>query len=103
MDELQELIACDEEGRVYFINVHTDKAIQEFALYQQRILRIEIIDIDKNVQAIMVVTAHFIDILRIKRGVKAGNISEAHTGPIIDIYALIPFKLTEKKYKDTPK
>ena len=49
------------------------------------------------------VTANFIDVLKIKRGLKAGNITEAHTGPIIDLYSLIPYKLTDKKYKDTPK
>ncbi|EGR30566.1 WD repeat protein, partial [Ichthyophthirius multifiliis] len=96
----QELIAADEQGRIYFINIHSDKAIQEFHLYQQKILSIEIIE---NLQQLLVVTANFIDVLRIKRGVKAGNITEAHTGPIIDLYALIPYKLTDKKYKDTPK
>ncbi|KAL4445096.1 hypothetical protein ABPG74_018824 [Tetrahymena malaccensis] len=95
-----ELIAADEQGRIYFINVHTDKAIQEFALYQQKILKIEIIE---HSQSLMIATSNFIDILRIKRGLKAGNVSEAHTGPIIDLYALIPFKLTQKKYKESPK
>lgn len=57
----------------------------------------------EQIQSLMVVTANFIDILRIKRGIKAGNVTEAHTGPIIGLYALIPYKLTEKKYKDSPK
>lgn len=51
----------------------------------------------------MVVTSNFIDILKIKRGLKAGNVTEAHTGPIIDLYALIPYKLTDKRYKESPK
>ena len=33
----QELIASDEQGRIYFINVQTDKQVQEYKLYDSRI------------------------------------------------------------------
>lgn len=45
---------------------------------------------------------NYIDVLRIKRGVKAGNIFETHTGAIIGLYGLVPYKLTKGAYKDSP-
>jgi hypothetical protein len=36
------------------------------------------------------VTEGFIDVLRIKRGIKAGNVLDAHTGSIIGLYAQVP-------------
>ena len=48
------------------------------------------------------VTGNFIDVLRVKRGLKAGNIMESHTGAIVGIYGLVPFKLTGGHYRDTP-
>ena len=47
-------------------------------------------------------TESSIDVLRVKRGLKAGNIMESHTGSIIGIYGLVPFKLTGGHYRDTP-
>ena len=51
---------------------------------------------------LFVVTGNFIDVLRVKRGLKAGNIMESHTGSIVGIYGLVPFKLTGGHYRDTP-
>ena len=50
---------------------------------------------------LVVFTANYIDVLRIKRGIKAGNIADSHSGAIIGLYALIPAKLMDnKKYKE---
>lgn len=40
--------------------------------------------------------------LKIKRGMKAGNLSEQHTGSIVGLYGLVPYKLTGGHYKDNP-
>ena len=94
-----ELIASDEQGRIYFINVHTDKIVQEFQLYQKKILNLTYLE---GLNYLFVVTESSIDVLRVKRGLKAGNIMESHTGSIIGIYGLVPFKLTGGHYRDTP-
>ena len=73
--------------------------VQEFSIYQQKILKVLYLE---GQQQLLVVTANFIDVLRIKRGVKAGNISESHTGSIIGLYGLVPYKLTGGHYKDNP-
>ncbi len=54
------------------------------------------------IQLLLIVTTNFIEIRRVKRGIKVGNLSDAHTGPIIGVYGLIPYKLTNKKYKEAP-
>lgn len=36
----QELIVGDDSGRIYFINVHTDKSHHEFKLYNERIIKL---------------------------------------------------------------
>lgn len=71
----QELIVGDDSGRLYFINVHTDKSHQEFKLYEERVISLTYMtEGEKNI--IIVGTKHFIDVLKIKRGVKAGNLQD---------------------------
>ncbi|CAD8158706.1 unnamed protein product [Paramecium pentaurelia] len=81
----QELIASDEQGRVYFMNISSDKQVLEFKLYECKILGIDLID---HLEALVVYTEQFIDVLRIKRGVRTGNLLDQHKGPVIEILGI---------------
>lgn len=96
----QELISCDELGYIYFINVHSDKAVQEYKFYSQKIIKIQIIE---PLSQLMVVCENFIDIVRIKRTAKQGNIIDGHSGPIIGLEVIDPLKLSFLKSKDPAK
>lgn len=39
--------------------------------------------------------------LKINRGIKAGNVLEAHTDSVVGLYGLVPYKITQGRYKDT--
>ena len=96
----QELISCDELGYIYFLNVHSDKGVQEFKFYSQRIIHIQIIE---QLSQLMIVCENFIDIVRIKRTAKQGNIIDGHTGPILGLEVIDPIKLSSQKSKDPAK
>ena len=38
-----------------------------------------------------------IDVLKIKRGIKKGNVVDGHTAPVVGVAVVDPFKLTKKK------
>ena len=96
----QELISCDELGHIYFINVHSDQGVQEFKFYSQKIIKIEILE---ELSQLMVVCENFVDIVRIKRTAKQGNIIDGHTGPIMGLEVIDPIKLSFQKSKDPAK
>ncbi len=73
--------------------------MQEFALYKEKILRLQYLE---GQSQLIVVTPHYIDVLRIRRGMKAGNISEQHTGAVVGLFGLVPYKLTGGHFKDNP-
>jgi hypothetical protein len=51
---------------------------------------------------LLIATEFFIDVVRIKRGVKSGE-GNSHAEAIVGIYGLEPYKITNKKVKDSPK
>ena len=51
---------------------------------------------------LLIATELFIDVVRVKRGVKSGE-GNSHTESIVAIYGLEPYKITNHKVKDSPK
>lgn len=51
---------------------------------------------------LLIATESFIDVVKIKRGVKSGE-GNSHTEAIVAIYGLEPYKVTNHKVKDSPK
>lgn len=96
----QELFASDEQGNLYIINVHSDKGVQEYKLYNQRILSIEFIE---QLSHLLVICENFVDVVRVKRGAKQGSVIDGHTGPIIGLKVVDPIKLSNHRLKDPAK
>lgn len=42
----------------------------------------------ENTQQLLIFTDSFIDVLRMKRGIKAGNLLDVHKGPIIGLVTI---------------
>ena len=68
-------------------------------MYSKKLLGLEYL----SGQSLLIVAGdNFIDVVHIKRGLKAGNIKDAHSGPIIGLFGLVPYKITEGYYKEPP-
>lgn len=53
------------------MNISSDKQVLEFKLYDVKILSLELLD---SIDTLVVVTEAAIDVLKIKRGVRSGNL-----------------------------
>lgn len=58
--------------------------------YDSRIISMVLI---KELDEILVCTEAYVDVIKVKKGVKSGE-DNSHTDSIIGIYALEPFKIT---------
>lgn len=62
------LVAADEQGVLYCIEINSDKAIEELKKYNCKIL--DLVPIHE-LQEIVVVTENFVDVIKIVKGIKA--------------------------------
>lgn len=67
------------------MNISSDKQVLEFKLYAQKVLRIQLIE---SLDRLIVYLENMVDVLEIKRGVRAGNVLDHHKGPIIGIVTI---------------
>ena len=104
----------DDLGYLYFVNIQTDKAVLDYKLFSSRVIGLEfqLLDLDPNegndqinaTQYLIVVLENCIEVLRIKRGAKRGNIIDGHQGPVIGLSSVDPGRYKKgAKYIDTAK
>jgi hypothetical protein len=84
---------------LYFVEINTEKEVEELQKYDCRILGMQYI---REVDELLIATEGYIDSVKIKRGVKSGE-GNSHTDAVIGVFALEPYKITNKKVKDSPK
>ena len=73
----QELIVSDEFGYLFFINIHSLNPVQEYKIFNGKIIKIEIIE---ELSQLLVVTKCGVLVLLIKRGGQIGVGLEGHIG-----------------------
>jgi|JI6StandDraft_1071083.scaffolds.fasta_scaffold06094_5 hypothetical protein len=92
-------VLADEGGCLYFAEINTEKEIEELQKYDCRIIGMQYV---RETDELLIATEFFIDVVRVKRGVKSGE-GNSHTESIVAIYGLEPYKVTNQKVKDSPK
>lgn len=85
------IIASDEQGCFYCLQINSDKGIEEIKKYTCRIHQIIAVP---NRNDLFVVTDQGVDSIKIIKGIKVVAGEYGHTAPIIGMYSLEPYKLT---------
>ena len=92
------IIASDEQGSFYCIELSSDKGVEEVKKYNTRINQIFV-----SRGEVFAVTDEGVDVFRIIRGIKTVEGENCHTDSIIGLYSLEAYRLTDKKIKDQVK
>ncbi len=94
------VVAADQEGTLYCIQINSDKTIEELKKYQSKIHSLIAVPGRPD---IFVITDQGVDSIRIIKGIKAVEGENCHKGPIIGMFSLQAYKLTQHKIKDQAK
>lgn len=94
------IVASDEEGTIYCIEINSDKGIEELKKYQTKIHGLVSVPGRSD---LFVITDAGVDSIKIIKGIKAVEGENCHKGPIIGMFSLEAYKLTEHKIKDQAK
>lgn len=79
------IVAGDEEGTLYCIQINSDKGIEQLKKYQTKIH--SLISVPGRPD-IFVITDAGVDSIRIIKGIKAVEGENCHKGPIIGMFSL---------------